>query len=134
MCTRGGCRAGPHVSEPTHTGWMGRADEDGDGPRAVVSAQDVVFCFSFLFLFSFQIQTPILNFKFLSVKINTNVNIKSIVYNIIVYSFRYYLSIEGINDFIKISFLTFYFMFSIKCLTQNYQQAGDASFLYLLAA
>jgi hypothetical protein len=63
MTRRGETRAHAEAVERAHmsanprtTGWMGRADEDGDGPRAVVSGQDVVFCFSFLFLFSFQMQ------------------------------------------------------------------------------
>jgi hypothetical protein len=90
------------------------------------------FCFSILFSNPTQIQTPILNFKFPSVKINTNVNINSTVYNVIIYSFLYYLSIKIINDFIKISFLTFYFIFSIKCLSQNYQREMHLFFIYWL--
>jgi hypothetical protein len=75
--------------------------------------------FSFLFQIPTQIQIHVLNFKFPSVKINPNVNINSNVYNIIIYSFPYYLFIEGINDFIKIFFLIFYFMFSFKISRSN---------------
>jgi hypothetical protein len=47
-------------------------------------------------------------------------NINSIVYNIIIYSFPYHLFMEGINGFIKSSFLILYFMFSFKIGGQIY--------------
>jgi hypothetical protein len=47
-------------------------------------------------------------------------NINYIVYNIIIYYFSYHLFMEGINGFIKISFLSFYFMFSFKIGGQIY--------------
>jgi hypothetical protein len=48
------------------------------------------------------------------------VNICSTVYNIIIYSFLHYLFMKKVlNDFIKISFLNFYFMFSFKVLRSS---------------
>jgi hypothetical protein len=47
-------------------------------------------------------------------KINTIVNINSTVYTIIIHSFPCYLFLGGINDFLNISFLIFYFMFLFK--------------------
>jgi hypothetical protein len=80
------------------------------------------FCFFFIsnFKHSIQIQIPVLNFHFPSVKINPNVNINSTVYNIIIYSFPFHLFMEGINGFITIPFLIFYFMFSFKIGGQIY--------------
>jgi hypothetical protein len=42
------------------------------------------------------------------------VNINSTVYNIIIYYFPHHLFMEGLNGFIKIPFLVFYFIFSFK--------------------
>jgi hypothetical protein len=97
---------------------MGR--KDGLGP----STDLWLFSISvlhFLFLFSLSnpilIQTNVLNFKFPSIQIIPNVNINSTVYKIIIIIilfFPYYVFMEGINDFIKILFHLFYFMFSLK--------------------
>jgi hypothetical protein len=48
------------------------------------------------------------------------VNLNSTVYNIIIYSFPYHLFMEGINGFIKIPFLIFYFLFPFKIGGQIY--------------
>ena len=85
----------------------------------VAQLEFILFFFSILFSNPIQIQTHVFNFNFLSVKINPNVNINSTVYNIIIYSFPYYLFMGEINDFIKISFLTFYFTFLFKILRSN---------------
>jgi hypothetical protein len=81
---------------------------------------EFIFFFPILFSNPIQIQTPILNFKFPSAKINTNVNVTFTVYNTIIYPFPCYLFMGGINGFINISFLIFYFMFLFKIGGQVY--------------
>jgi hypothetical protein len=51
---------------------------------------------------------------------NPNVNINFIVYDNNIYSFPYYCFMGGINGFINISFLIFYFMFLFKIGGQAY--------------
>ena len=60
------------------------------------------------------ISNSCLTFKFPSVQITTNVNITLTVSHIIIYYFSCYLFMGGINSFIRISFLNFYFMFLFK--------------------
>ena len=68
------------------------------------------FIFSILFSNTIQFQTHVSNSQFSGVKNNLNMNIISIVYNINIYYFPYYLYMEEINDLIKISFsiISFY--------------------------
>jgi hypothetical protein len=89
----------------------------GEGDVGLAQAQ---FCFFFSISNSNSISNSCLNFKFPSVQITTNVNITSIVYNIIIYSFPCYLFMRGMNGFINISFLIFYFMFLFKIGGQVY--------------
>jgi hypothetical protein len=106
--------AGPPVgtrSPPSWTTWMKMVMGREKGIRPKSGLRFSFSLFSFLFQIPTQIQIHVLNFKFPSVKINPNVNINSTVSKIIIYSFPYYLFMEGINDFIKIFFLIFYFMF-----------------------
>jgi hypothetical protein len=66
--------------------------------------------FSILFSNPIQFQTHVLNSQFSSVKNNLTMDIISIIYNINIYYFPYYLYMEEINDLIKISFsiISFY--------------------------
>jgi hypothetical protein len=68
------------------------------------------FILSILFSNPIQIQTHVSNSQFSRVKNNLNMNIISIVYNINIYYFPYYLFMEEINDLIKIPFsiISFY--------------------------
>jgi hypothetical protein len=68
------------------------------------------FIISILFSNPIQIQTHVSNSQFSGVKNNLNMNIISIVYNINIYYFPYYLFMEEINDLIKIPFsiISFY--------------------------
>jgi hypothetical protein len=78
----------------------------------------------FLFKFQFQVFNPNSNIYF-EVQVpnfthNPNVNITPTIFITIIYFFTCYLFMGGINDFINISFLLFYFMFLFKIEGQVY--------------
>jgi hypothetical protein len=76
------------------------------------------FCLISWFYFLFQVQMFKSNsifcfgFQISNLKYSLNVNVNPTICNIIIYSPSYYLIMEGINDFIKISFLILCFIFS----------------------
>ena len=76
--------------------------------------------FWFLTLNSIHIQLMFWTPRFTNIQINPSVNTNSVVYNIIIYSFPCYLFMRGMNGFINISFLIFYFMFLFKIGGQVY--------------